>query len=345
MKKIIFILISTVAFTSCRTNLVFMAVTNPAPVSVPNTIKVVGVVNRSLPSNNNKLLNTVHQVLSGETESILKEGSTECIRGLKDALMENDRFSKIRVFDSLNFRNGGGGMFPAPLSWDEVEKICTENKLDALFVLELFDTDLKINPIVPPPPKTNNPLEVLNTIQQTQVRMETTVKTGWRIYDPYNRFVVDEYTLIDNMSFNGSGGSIIAATESLIGRKEAIKKTANKVGHEYAVRILPYRLRVSREYFIRGNTNLKMATRMARTGNWDGAAAIWEKETNSRSHKIAGRACYNMAIINEINGNLDKAIEWAQKGYENHRKKLARKYVNILRNRKFQLERLNSQKQ
>jgi len=41
-----------------------------------------------------------------------------------------------------------------------------------------------------------------------------------------------------------------------------------------------------------------------------------------------------MAIINEINGDIDAAIMWAQKAYEDYRVKIALGYVNILRNRK-----------
>ena len=41
-----------------------------------------------------------------------------------------------------------------------------------------------------------------------------------------------------------------------------------------------------------------------------------------------------MAILGEINGDLDAAIKWAQKAYENYNNKLALQYVNILKNRK-----------
>ena len=73
---------------------------------------------------------------------------------------------------------------------------------------------------------------------------------------------------------------------------------------------------------------------MAQTGNWTEAAKIWETETRNPDPKVAGSACYNMAIINEINGDLDAAIGWAQKGYENYANRLSLYYVNILKNRK-----------
>ena len=93
--------------------------------------------------------------------------------------------------------------------------------------------------------------------------------------------------------------------------------------------------RVTRDYYVRGSGNFKIATRKARTGNWDGAAKLWQQEVTNSKRKIAGRACYNMAIISEINGDVDGAIQWAQKSYENYNNHLALSYVNLLKNRKI----------
>jgi hypothetical protein len=41
-----------------------------------------------------------------------------------------------------------------------------------------------------------------------------------------------------------------------------------------------------------------------------------------------------MAIIGEINGDLDAAIEWARKAYEEHNNRLALRYINMLKQRK-----------
>jgi hypothetical protein len=50
-----------------------------------------------------------------------------------------------------------------------------------------------------------------------------------------------------------------------------------------------------------------------------------------------------MAIISEINGDLDGAIQWAQKSYENYNNHLALHYLNILKYRQSQNEILKSQ--
>lgn len=79
------------------------------------------------------------------------------------------------------------------------------------------------------------------------------------------------------------------------------------------------------------NNNFVIAKRKAQTGNWDNAAELWKKETTNTKSSVAGSACYNMAIINEINGELDEAISWAQKSYKDYNNKLALEYVKILK--------------
>ena len=79
------------------------------------------------------------------------------------------------------------------------------------------------------------------------------------------------------------------------------------------------------------------------TKTLDVIGLLWEKETASSSSKIAGRACYNMAIINEINGDLNSALKWAQKSYEDYNNKLAIRYVRILENRLYKNDILKTQ--
>jgi hypothetical protein len=109
------------------------------------------------------------------------------------------------------------------------------------------------------------------------------------------------------------------------------------------MRLIPYRIRVTRDYYVKGTDNFRTARRKAQTGNWDGAAAIWKKETTNANSTVAGRACYNMAIICEINGELELGINWAKKAYEEYNNKLALNYIRILKNRQANDELLKQQ--
>jgi hypothetical protein len=343
-RSVFFLVVVVIFFLSCsKTNLVFMNVQEPAPVSMPPSIKTIGVINRSLSSDETKKVNVIDQVLSAETPDLDKEGAIEGIGGLRDELTKNDRFTEVVVLNDLDMRTTGSGVFPAALPWETVQKICTEHHLDALFALELFDTDTKIN-YTTKPITIKTPLGSIPGFEH-QANMATYVKTGWRIYDPAGHNVIDEYTIGKTLNFAGNGITPALALQGLIGRKDAVKQAANSAGHEYAAGILPFWIRVTRDYYVKGTNNFAIAKRKAQTGNWDDAAKLWEKETTNNDRKIAGMACYNMAIINEINGDLDAAINWAQKSYEDYNNKLALKYVNILRNRKARVNTLKRQQE
>lgn len=322
-----------VSLSACSsTNLVFISVLKPAPVTVPANIKNAGIINRSNVGDKNRALDVVDKVLSIEGDSLDSQAAREQTIGLADELIKNNRFSNVTVFNSIHLTTEVPGQFPAPLTWDLVDKICKEKSVDALFVLELFDTDSKVS-YAAVPVSIRTPLGNIPGIEH-HANMLTTIKTGWRIYDPAQRVLLDEYTLTRDLTLSGKGINPVAAAGAIINRKEAVKDLSNKAGHDYAYRLIPYWIRVSRDYYVKGTENFSIGKRKAQTGNWQGAAESWKKETTSSSSKIAGRACYNMAIICEINGELDMAIEWAKKAYENHGNKLALRYVNILKNRK-----------
>jgi len=331
MKKLLPFIIISILFSSCRTNLVYIRVQEPAVVTLPAGIKKVGIVNRSLASNESKTLDKIEQVTSLEGKDLDKEGGVSAIEGLKNELTKNDRFTEVKILSSMNLKTIGAGVFPTQLPWDTVAKLCKDNGVDAIFALEMFDTDSKID-YSQQNTTMATPLGNIPAIEH-HATMTTTVKTGWRIYDLASRTVVDECPISKSIQSSGKGINPVAAAAALMGRKDAVKQTANVVGQVYAQRIIPYWVRVTRDYFIRGTGNFKIAKRKARSGNWDGAAELWQKETTNPKRKVAGRAYYNMAIINEINGNLDEAIKWAQQSYENYNNRLALQYVNILKDR------------
>ncbi len=338
---LVFICIVLACYSCSSTSLMSLSVTKPAPVSISPNIKSVAIVNRSQASNETKTLDAIHKAVSLETNDLQAAGAQASIQGLLDELMKNSRFTQVKSLNGLDLRSYGAGVFPTPLLWDSVERICKESNTDALFALELFDTESKLN-YAGGPPNINLAGGALPAIEHL-MNISTNVKTGWRIYDPSTRTILDEYIIGRDLSSSGAGINPAVATSALIGRKEAVKEVGIEAGQAYASRILPYWIRVSRDYFVGGDQNFKTAQRYAQSGNWDGAAQIWLEETKSSEGKLAGRGCYNMAIIAEINGDLDGAIQWAQKSYETYNIRIALNYVNILRYRKQQNDLLKSQ--
>jgi hypothetical protein len=341
MKNLLIMVPVLLILGSCKTNELYINVLQPAPVTLSPNIKKVGIINRSMPTDETKIADLIDKTLSLEGADLDKIGAQESIAGLSEELGNNERFEEVKLLDNIDFRASRIGILPPPLSWRIVDSICTVTGTDALFALERYDTDTKISYSTQPGRK-NTPLGSIPVVEH-QASMQTIIKTGWRIYDPAELMLPDEFTFAESLATSGRGINPLAAIAALTGRKEAVKQVSRNAGHSYAMRILPFRLRVTRDYFVKGTDNFKIARRKAQTGKWDEAGKLWEIETGNPRRKIAGRASYNMAIINEINGSLESALDWAQKAWEDYKTRPALRYVRILEDRLYNNELLKVQ--
>lgn len=332
IRPVLPLLICAFVLQGCgSTNNLTLSVTEPAPVFVPNHIKRIGILNRS-ESTSNKTLDKIDKVLSAEGQNLDKEGAENLILGMKDEFDKNQTFEEVVLVESDMVENPGLGIFPNTLSWDVVSQICDKNNIDALVSLSFYDTDTSIKYKVQTIDKVNALGLKIPFIEHTAEVM-TNIVTGFRIYDRESKILLDEITNNDQAISIGRGINPVKAAEAIIGRKEAILQISNNIGHQYALRMYPFKIRVSREYYVKGTNNFEIGRRRAQTGDWDGAAELWEVETKNSSSKIAGRAYYNMAIINEINGDLNAAANWASKAYSDYGDKNALRYLKILENR------------
>ncbi len=331
-KIILFILIITLSACG-STNIMSLNVTEPAPIRLSKNITKIGIIDRSLPNEDNKKIDEIDKILSLEGKNLDKDGAHQNVIGLYDELQKNNLFSGVKIIENPIIKNPGMGIIPSPLSWEKIQEIAAINNVNCVFELSFFDTDTSINYTIVPI-QIEAPFGLKIPALEHHAKVNTSVKSGWRIYDLTNKIIVDEFSTNNNLTSNGVGINPLKAFEAILNRKEAVLTMCNNDGHEYALRLLPFRIRVSREYFVSGNENFITARRRAQTGNWDGAAELWNIDTGNHNNKIAGRACYNMAIINEINGNLDSAIDWASKSYSDYNNKLALHYLNILKQRK-----------
>jgi len=331
-----------VVIQSCKMSQLYLTVVEPAPVTIDPAIKKAGVINRSMPTDETRVLDILDKAFSLEGVNLDKDGAGEAVAGLTGELSANNRFDEVKNLSNIDFRTPKLGVFPVPLSWEICSRICKEEGVDALFSLEYYDTDTKISYSTAQGGK-KTPLGVIGVTEHI-ASMETIVKTGWRIYDPKNQILADEFSHFQSIVYTGRGISPLVAAAALTGRKNAVKEVSNKAGHSYAMRLIPYQIRVTRDYFVKGSDNFKIARRRAQMGNWDGAGELWQEETNNPSMKIAGRACYNMAIISEINGDPFAALKWVEKAYTDYNIRQAREYSYILNNRIEKNEVLENQK-
>ena len=321
-----------------------MGTTEPATVVLSPEIKRIGIINRSIPSEANKKVDQIDRILSAEGMRLDEDGAQAAIIALKNSLLDQGIADEVIILQPIEQTNTGLAIFPASLNWDAVNQLCEENDVDAIFSLSFYDTDTQIDYRATTMLLPNN-LGIKVAVPAHELTLHTTIRNGWRIYDPYFKRVADEFSCQDQVVSVGKGVNPVKAYEAIAGRKEAVLQYSNNLGTAYTRRLQPSYRRISRDYYVRGSHNFVVAKRRAQTGDWSGAADLWEKEVGNSNPKIAGRAHYNMAIINEINGDFDTAIDWASKAYADYNNKPALRYINALKYRNSlsqELERQNS---
>lgn len=342
MKKIYFALaiLATIIFQAC-TSTVHVQVLKPADINLPDSIQKFAVGNRSLPEEGKKLGNIVEGLFSGEGIGLDKRASGSAVIGVTNGLAQSPRYEVTQISEQL-FGTGTSQM-PAPLSWEEVERLCANTNADALILLETFDTDSRRTFDTKVRKKKVDEEYVEYTEHIANLDMK--VVTGWRIYYPAEKMIVDNHVFEDHKGFTGKGDNQELAIARLPGKEQAAREAGMLAGEDYAIRISPMWMDVRRDYYTKGSADMKLATRRARSNDWKGAAEVWKKLAESSANmKVKKRACYNMALVCEIEGNLDLAIEWAKKARDLGMNRAITR-INQLEQRKLDDARANEQMQ
>jgi hypothetical protein len=342
LKTLFFLLFSAFLGNCMRST--SLTVLQPAQMTLPEHITTVAVVDRSKPSNG--WLNVLEGVLTGEAIGQDRRSREEAVRGLTNALTRTPRFQVKSTGIELAGSKTGGNM-PRPLEWSEVERICRDYGTNAVATIESFDCDNAASARrVEEKRKDKNGKQYIDVSYRSQQR--TGVRIGWRLYDPKTKIIVDEYVTDDYLERTGSGRTERDALSNLPSPVNVTRDVAFNVGMEYGARIAPIYVQISRQYYGKAKgfkTQMQQAARYLESRKFEQAGKIYNAiiARAGDNRKAAGRAAYNMAVAAEVNGNLDLALEWAQKSWTEYRNKKARGYMDTLRMRQNDARKVQSQ--
>ena len=229
--------------------------------------------------------------------------------------------------------NGKGlGDLTDNITWSIIKEICDTHKVDAIFSLAYYEADTQVS-LKKKAMEEQNMLRQNVKIQGHEITLETLIENGWRIYDPYSQKVIDEIVFNDQITFTGTGTNPLYALEDISDRREAVLEQSKHSGSNYGLRLLPQERDLQRNYYVRGSDKFIKAKILAEVVDWKGAAAIWEAELANENLKIKSKASYNMAFYNEINGNLEVAMDWATIAYSYDENKTTLDYLDALKDR------------
>ncbi|HUS86457.1 MAG TPA: DUF6340 family protein [Bacteroidales bacterium] len=321
-RSIIYILPLTFLLLSCAASRISFDVLAPAPNYIPQSIQSIAIIDRSLPENAD--LNKLEGILTGEGLEQDRLSTQIVLDGLNRSLGNSSRYDVIRTTELMK-GSGSGSVFPAPLSWEAVNELCQKYEVDAIVSLETYDSDFIVTSGTRPGGR----------LFEFYAKGVATVNCGFRMYDPVTTSIVDEFHYSHARTWDAGGLSIIAAAEALLNKNAAIREASFDAGMVYGQRITPAWFMVSRDYFrkAKNSYDLEEGARMMQLNDWDKAIAALERGVESSNRKDRGRSAHNLAVVQEILGNLEQAKEWTTVAWGRYREKKSRDYGYILTRR------------
>lgn len=339
---LLLVLIAISACTSTRT--VQLSLMRPADIHLDSRIERILLLDRTEPQQ--KTLGIIEGILTGEAPFEDKAAVQQIISSIRNEVQTSPRFSVNSASGRIK-GNSLSSAFPQQLTWSTINSLCRQYDAQIVVSIEIFDTDFII---------TDGKRRVKKTVgsgdNQREIEVDEyfaegvgNVKIGIRLYDNINQTIVDEQFLNRTNTWRAAADSKAGALAALINKSEATQELARRVGRDYAYKIAPLPIRVGRTYYRKNKKApvLERGTRLAEVGQWNEAINTWKTGISIADEKRAGQLCYNVAVAYEVLGELDIAIEWAQKAYTQYGNKLARNYVRILNDRKISEARLQEQ--
>ncbi|MCX6312190.1 MAG: DUF6340 family protein [Bacteroidetes bacterium] len=335
--------IVTISISSCKIGSASLQVLQPADIMLPQHFQKFVLADRTRPGKGNgqQALNALEGLLTGEGIFQDKWGAEDCLEGLRQVLIQTPRYTvAIAALDTAIKGTGRRQTMP-PLDWNTVSKLIGNDTETALVVLEAFDSNNDLQHEIVQTTQRGANGENIN-VPEYRAHNRVNVYCVWRIYDLKAKTIVDQYTQESYQQFDGSGATQAVADSRLPARRDMTSKAGISAGMQYGHRISPQWITVTRQYYKKGSDVLKSTAKLVKYNNWKAAADAWDKESTSADPKAAMRASFNMALASEKAGQLDLAIQWAERAQQLGDKRAAR-YIQILQQRQYDQKKLEEQ--
>ncbi len=341
----VFWVLIVVFFSSCMKS-VSINTLRPADINIPNEIQSIVLVDRTAYEKN--AIGVIEGILTGEGINEDQDGVMTMFSSLQNNLRVSPRFDVVLASERLRGQNILGS-FPDPLNWRQVDQLTRKYNTDGLLAIEIFDSNFIV---------TNGKRKNTRTVEDedgnkreeeyTEFFAEGVGNTriGIRLYDSKNRTILDQDIYTENKTWEASATSLKEALAQLVSKSQATKYLAQSVGNNYASKIAPMPVRISRSYYTKPKKNayLSKGARQASVNQWESAISTWKTGLRSTSDtKESGRMAYNIAVGYEIIGDLFLAHEWAGRSFVDYGNKKGRSYASQLNNRMITEEILDEQ--
>ncbi|VBB43321.1 conserved hypothetical protein [uncultured Paludibacter sp.] len=302
----LFFIISILLLNSCTSKMYFttLDVLKPAEVTFPLDINNVVIVNNSVPqpSNTGHLTTTLYGNKTNETLQF-DSAAIFITAGLRDALNTKSFFNGVEL--SLSNQNTTNNYnYINKLSMERVKTLCKMYNVDA--VVSLNKVQL-----------TDNISEFYTEEGSFYNELDVKVKTDWTMYYPDKKNTNIQF--VDSFLWTSDNYDRMKARDELPKRYNALVDATILTGSNIADRMIPRWEKEDRYFFCPKDKLMLQAMDSVPLRKWDKAIELWKTAAEtSTKNKIKYQAYNNIAIANEIIGNMDEAVNYAKKALDTY---------------------------
>ena len=338
-KTFIFFL-SGFALISCKTNYALLTIENIQHVKeeLPADIQSLTIMNRSM---SNQFQNYREDSLQRyfyrkgyQLSNIVLDSmaADTTIRALAELMFESGRYDVVIPVERNLKRNFSFEVLPDTLDSGQVSEICTNFNTDALMVLERFYVKTMAD---------FSEQRLMNSgngpVNSYDATLDLKYSAFFRIYKPGTKTLVKEFEVNDTIYWESDDYTLERLFGKLPSVKQALISAGIKVALDVDNKLSPTWVSERRGYFLFQKKD-DPGQQFMNKNDYEQAAKYWSEMAQSENKKIRSKAEYNLALINELNGDIDKAIEYGLKSFYSFYRFQTEIYLKKLEDRKKMLE-------
>lgn len=304
MRNVIIISVACLILTACSPFKKLEVGVEQAPeIRIPGSLPKVAIVNMVASEASSKTYIETDFLYDGAA----RDGSNAICDAFLNRLGKSGKFSMQIVQYKGDDRNEHRE--PFPMKAEQAEKFLSDLNADVLFVVEYFFADLKreVN-------------ESTNT--DAEGKPVFVAKMSGRVEASINIFYKDENSAIQvlkpvdyaqNIDISIAGSSKNDAKSNLGSSRTIVSNWGSDIGRLQADRFVARSYDVKRDFYVGKIDEFKQAYKLLKDGNADEAIRLVTLLSGSASKQIRDQVWFNLAIIAEVQGDRNKALEYVSK--------------------------------
>lgn len=339
---VIVLLLSLLTFSCVSTKSLIVEIPEPSKKELPATIQSLTIVTQTVNNRYTDLeadsLQKLFYKQSFDLDTVIYDRQVvdTTMRALGELLFESGRYDFVIPED--RFLTSNSSSSPAnTLSWEQVNYLTETFETDAVLSLDFMSTrvstDLDRESFY-------NPYDN-NFYAGVKAEMEIYYDLLFRVYYPETEQILVQERMRDTLFWEDTDTSVRELFSDFTPVKKALIETGISVALEFSDKIAVIWEAQRRTYYHKGNKALEEANQYVNAGNWSEAIEIWQKVAEDAGSKsLKSKALFNIAVGYEMLGDLNRAISWAVKSYKTMYRPLTYEYLELLKQRKTELEKM-----